>query len=88
MPAVQQWGRKGSMVWPSRHYLYTLGALFLSLVLTGFLVYVGFHYGLSPLERYYLHVPPPERHRSPHASSQYLSPAVGLRRQIAGASRA
>ena len=28
MPAVQQWGRKGSIVWPSRHYLYTLGALF------------------------------------------------------------
>ena len=54
MPAVQQWGRKGSIVWPSRHYLYTLGALFFSLVLTGFFVYVGFQYGLSPLERYCL----------------------------------
>jgi hypothetical protein len=54
MPAVQQWGRKGSIVWPSRHYLYTLGALFLSLVLTGFFVYVGLQYGLSPLERYHL----------------------------------
>ena len=54
MPAVQQWGRKGSIVWPSRHYLYTLGALFFSLVLTGFLVYVGFQYGLSPLERHCL----------------------------------
>jgi hypothetical protein len=54
MPAVQQWGRKESIVWPSRHYLNTLGALFLSLVLTGFFVYVGFQYGLPPLERYYL----------------------------------
>jgi hypothetical protein len=54
MPAVQQWGRKESIIWPPRRYLYTLGALFLSLVLTGFFVYVRFQYGLSPLERYYL----------------------------------
>src|SRR5450432_4497010 len=54
MPAVQQWGRKESIIWPPRRYLYTLGALFLSLVMTGFFVYVRFQYGLSPLERYYL----------------------------------
>ena len=54
MPAVQQWGRKESIIWPPRRYLYTLGALFLSLVVTGFFVYVRFQYGLSPLERYYL----------------------------------
>jgi hypothetical protein len=36
MPAVQQWGRKESIIWPPRRYLYTLGALFLSLVVTGF----------------------------------------------------
>ncbi len=30
MPAVQQWGRKESIVWPPRGYLYTLGALCLS----------------------------------------------------------
>ena len=54
MPAVQQWGRKESIIWPPRRYLYTLGALFLSLVMTGFFVYVRFQFGLSPLERYYL----------------------------------
>ena len=54
MPVVQQWGRKESIIWPPRRYLYTLGALFLSLVVTGFFVYVRFQYGLSPLERYYL----------------------------------
>src|SRR6202166_255628 len=54
MPAVQQWGRKESIIWPPRRYLYTLGALFLSLVVTGFFIYVRFQYGLTPLERYYL----------------------------------
>ena len=28
MPAVQQWGRKESIIWPPRGYLYTLGALY------------------------------------------------------------
>ena len=54
MPSVQQWGRKESIIWPPRRYLYTLGALFLALVATGFFIYVRFQFGLSPLERYYL----------------------------------
>ena len=54
MPAVQQWGRRESIIWPPRHYLYTLGAIFVTLVATGFFVYVRFQFGLSPLERYYL----------------------------------
>ena len=54
MPTVQQWGRTESIIWPPRRYLYTLGAIFLSLVATGFFVYVRFQFGLSPLERYYL----------------------------------
>ena len=31
MPAVQQWGRRESIIWPPRRYLYTLGAIFLAL---------------------------------------------------------
>ena len=54
MPAVQQWGRRESIIWPPRHYLYTFGAIFLALVATGLFVYVRFQFGLSPLERYYL----------------------------------
>src|SRR5260370_31645285 len=54
MPTVQQWGRRESIIWPPRTYLYTLSALLFSLVSTGFFVYVRFQYGLSPLERYYL----------------------------------
>jgi type IV secretory pathway TraG/TraD family ATPase VirD4 len=54
MPTVQQWGRRESIIWPPRGYLYTLGALFLACVATGFFVYLRFQFGLSPLERYYL----------------------------------
>jgi type IV secretory pathway TraG/TraD family ATPase VirD4 len=54
MPTVQQWGRRESIIWPPRAYLYTLGALFLACVATGFFVYLRFQFGLSPLERYYL----------------------------------
>jgi hypothetical protein len=54
MPTVQEWGRKESIIWPPRGYLYTLGAFFLACVLTGFFVFLRFQFGLSPLERYYL----------------------------------
>jgi len=54
MTAVQQWGRRESIIWPPRHYLYTLGAIFLALVATGFFIYIRFQFGFSPLERYYL----------------------------------
>ncbi len=50
MPNVQQWGRRESIIWPPRGYLYTLGAC----VGTGFFIYLRLIYGLSPLERYYL----------------------------------
>jgi hypothetical protein len=54
MPAVQRRCCRESIIWPPRHYLYTLGAIFLALVATGFFIYVRFQFGLSPLERYYL----------------------------------
>src|SRR5215813_1121324 len=54
MSTVQHWGRREAIIWPPSGYLYTLGALFLACVATGFLVYVRFQYGLLPLERYYL----------------------------------
>jgi hypothetical protein len=50
MPAAQQ-GRRESIIWPPRHYPYTLGAIFLWLVATGLFVYIHFQFGLSLLER-------------------------------------
>jgi hypothetical protein len=54
MTSVQQWGRRESIIWPPRGYLYTAGAFFLACVVSGFFMYVRIQYGLSPLERYYL----------------------------------
>jgi hypothetical protein len=51
MPNVQQWGRRESIIWPPRGYLYTLGAFFLAWAATAFFICVHFEYGLSPLER-------------------------------------
>lgn len=54
MTTVQQWGRRESIIWPPRGFYYTYGALFLATVVTGFLMYVRYSFGLSPLEQYYL----------------------------------
>src|SRR5580658_7242026 len=54
MPTVQQWGRRESIIWPPRGYLYTFGAFFLACVAMGFFVYLRFQFGLQPLQRYYL----------------------------------
>lgn len=54
MASVQQWGRKESVIWPPRGFYYTYGAIFLAIILTGFLAYVHYRFGLSPLEQYYL----------------------------------
>ena len=54
MSTVQQWGRKESIIWPQRGYVYTLGAFLFACLLTGVFVYIRFQYGLLPLQRYYL----------------------------------
>jgi hypothetical protein len=54
MSEVQQWGRKEALIWPPRGYMYSLGALFLAIVATGFFAWLRFQYALPPLERYYL----------------------------------
>lgn len=48
------WGRRETIVWPPRKPIYTLGALFLALIATGFFVYFRFQFVLSPLEQFYL----------------------------------
>jgi type IV secretory pathway TraG/TraD family ATPase VirD4 len=54
MATVQQWGRKESIIWPPRGYVYTLGAFIFACILAGLFIYIRFQYGLSPLQRYYL----------------------------------
>jgi Type IV secretion-system coupling protein DNA-binding domain len=52
--AEVSWGRKETIVWPPHKPIYTLGALFLGLIATGFFVYFRFIFGLSPLQQFYL----------------------------------
>ena len=54
MTAIQEWGRKESLIWPPRGFYFTYGAIFLALLATGFLIYVRYSWALSPLEQYYL----------------------------------
>ena len=48
------WGRKGTIIWPPHSPIYTFGAVFLALILTGLFVYLRFAFALSPLEQFYL----------------------------------
>ena len=54
MTTVQQWGRKESIIWPPRGFYYSYGAIFLAIVMAGFLMYLHFRFSLSPLEKYYV----------------------------------
>jgi hypothetical protein len=53
MPEVT-WGRKETIIWPPHKPIYTLGALFLGLIATGFFVWLRFILVLSPLQQFYL----------------------------------
>jgi hypothetical protein len=48
------WGRKETIIWPPHKPIYTLGAVFFAVVLTGLFVYLRFAFALSPLEQFYL----------------------------------
>ena len=46
------WGRKETIIWPPHSPIYTFGAVFLALILTGLFVYLRFAFALSPLEQF------------------------------------
>ncbi len=49
-----QWGRRETIIFPPHSPLYSCGAIFLSLILTGFFLYLHFAIAMSPLQRFYL----------------------------------
>ena len=53
MSSTQKWGREESWIWPPRGFHFTQAAV-LAAALVGFLMYLRFHFGLHPLEQYYL----------------------------------
>ena len=48
-----KWGRKETIIFPPHSPIYTYGAVFFALILTGMFVYLRFSRGQSPLEQFY-----------------------------------
>ena len=51
--AMTKWGRKETIIWPPHGPIYTYGAVFMAVVLTGLFLYCRFTFGNSPLQRFY-----------------------------------
>jgi hypothetical protein len=49
-----QWGRKESIIFPPHSPMYSYGAIFVSVMLTGLFLYLHFAFTMSPLQRFYL----------------------------------
>jgi hypothetical protein len=52
--AMTKWGRKETIIWPPHSPIYTYGAIFIAVILTGFFIYCRFTFGNDPLQRFYL----------------------------------
>jgi hypothetical protein len=52
--AMTEWGRKETVIWPPHSPIYTYGAVFMTVVLTGLFLYCWFSFGNSPLQRFYM----------------------------------
>ncbi len=48
-----QWGRKETIIWPPHSPIYTYGAMFLAIVLTGAFLYMRFAFAMTPLQQFY-----------------------------------
>jgi hypothetical protein len=48
-----EWGRKETIIWPPHGPIYTYGAVFLALILTGMFLYLRFTFGQTPLQQFY-----------------------------------
>ena len=51
--AMTKWGRKETIIWPPHGPIYTYGAMFVAVVLTGLFLYCRFNFGTSLLQRFY-----------------------------------
>jgi hypothetical protein len=48
-----KWGRKETIIFPPHSPIYTYGAVFFALILTGMFVYLRFSRGQAPLQQFY-----------------------------------
>src|SRR6202044_2854061 len=68
--ATMHWGRRETIIFPPHSAIYTYGALFFAVILTGLFVYLRFTFGNTALQRFYTPIyirssvtggPPPSR---------------------------
>ncbi|MFY9844431.1 MAG: type IV secretion system DNA-binding domain-containing protein [Terriglobales bacterium] len=50
---MTKWGRKETVIWPPHSPIYTYGAVFITIILTGFFIYCRFTFGNDALQRFY-----------------------------------
>src|SRR5438309_11216159 len=79
--AMTKWGRKETVIWPPHCPIYTYGAVFMALVLTGLFLYCRFTFGTRPLQRFYT----PTYIRSSVAGAIGKSPRDNYRMLLVGA---
>ena len=53
MMNTPKWGRKETIIFPPHSPIYTYGAVFFALILTGMFVYLRFSKGQTPLQQFY-----------------------------------
>ena len=53
--AMTKWGRNETFIWPPHSPIYTYGAVFMAVILTGLFVYCRFTFGNDPLQRFQGH---------------------------------
>ena len=75
------WGRKETIIWPPHSPIYTFGAIFLALVLTGLFVYLRFAFALTPLEQFYLPLYIKDLHRAEPSPLRQVPDAADVRRE-------
>ena len=51
--ATTRWGRKETVIFPPHSAVYTYGAVFFTIILTGVFVYLRFSFGQTPLQQFY-----------------------------------
>ncbi len=51
--ATMHWGRRETIIFPPHGAVYTYGAVFFAVILTGLFVYLRFAFGITPLQRFY-----------------------------------
>ena len=85
MMNTPKWGRKETIIFPPHSPIYTYGAVFFALILTGMFVYLRFSRGQTPLQQFYTPIYCEKRGGRSVQQEPQISVALCRRREQAGA---